>query len=245
MWGEDNLATLLWLVKGNIAGYRLCRTSSRFSMDSQCNVSRSSGYLKNLRIAVVGLRGCWKLGMYMNAKTASNFFQRILRILPYQERGHNFCWVDWCASRKDKTRRIGEVVKAGQLLQRSFVLWIIWWSGWICLRSSFQDLLDLKDDEKDDVNKVPAPTIAVSILGVKANIRCGNEETAWKGKLVNSFQQLFKWFRIPKGYQGLRILFNLWSNRCPSLASPAGWTCRHMGRIQEPVKASMNNWRWL
>ena len=45
-----------------------------------------------------------------------------LRILPYQERGHNFCRVDWCASRKDKIRRIGEVVKAGQLLQRSFVL---------------------------------------------------------------------------------------------------------------------------
>ena len=73
---------------------------------------------------------------------------------------------------------MGKVVKARQLLQRSFVL------------ERFDDVdgddnddngdsnIDEKYDDDDD-NDAPAPTIAITILGVKTNVWCGNQEAAW------------------------------------------------------------------
>ena len=70
---------------------------------------------------------------------------------------------------------MGKVVKARQLLQRSFVL----------ERFDDGDGDDGDDsniDEKyndDDDNDAPAPTIAITILGVETNVWCGNQEAAW------------------------------------------------------------------
>ena len=66
------------------------------------------------------------------------------------------------------------MVKARQLLQRSFVL----------ERFDDGDGDDNDDsniDEKynDDDNDAPAPTIAITILGVETNVWCGNQEAAW------------------------------------------------------------------
>ena len=74
-----------------------------------------------------------------------------------------------------KSKRMGKVVKARQLLQRSFVL------------ERFDDddgddnddsNIDEKYDDDDD-NDAPAPTIAITILGVETNVWCGNQEAAW------------------------------------------------------------------
>ena len=65
------------------------------------------------------------------------------------------------------------MVKARQLLQRSFVL----------ERFDDGDGDDNDDsniDEKyNDDNDAPAPTIAITILGVETNVWCGNQEAAW------------------------------------------------------------------
>ena len=71
-------------------------------------------------------------------------------------------------------KSMGKVVKARQLLQRSFVL----------ERFDDGDGDDNDDsniDEKynDDDNDAPAPTIAITILGVETNVWCGNQEAAW------------------------------------------------------------------
>ena len=68
---------------------------------------------------------------------------------------------------------MGKVVKARQLLQRSFVL----------ERFDDGDGDDGDDgdsgDDGDDDNDAPAPTIAITILGVETNVWCGNQEAAW------------------------------------------------------------------
>ena len=38
--------------------------------------------------------------------------------------------------------------------------------------------IDEKYDDDDD-NDAPAPTIAITILGVETNVWCGNQEAAW------------------------------------------------------------------
>ena len=85
-------------------------------------------------------------------------------------------------TRRRRSRRRGGLVNdAGQLLHRSFVL-----------QSQSEDEDDNEDhddhDDNDDAGDkdngkdddggdIPAPAIAVPILGIKANIGCGDQET--------------------------------------------------------------------
>ena len=43
---------------------------------------------------------------------------------------------------------------------------------------------DDEDDRDDNDGDVPAPAIAVTILGIKANIGGGDKETAWHGMIM-------------------------------------------------------------
>ena len=73
------------------------------------------------------------------------------------------------------------MVKARQLLQRSFVL------GRFDDGDGddddgddgeYNDDSDI-DEKYDDDDDAPAPTIAITILGVETNVWCGNQEAAW------------------------------------------------------------------
>ena len=76
---------------------------------------------------------------------------------------------------------MGKVVKARQLLQRSFVL-ERFDDGGGDDDDDGDDNDDSNIDEKyddDDDDDAPAPTIAITILGVETNVWCGNQEAAW------------------------------------------------------------------